>query len=87
MLPPRGPADEHQLAGKRASLRERHAAHHRPWREQDLTQTPVPKGRVSARQKHHPDYSVRLLLCEFHCHYNIPSQFLVLFCQNRTVTK
>lgn len=71
MLPSRGPADEHQLAGERASFGERNAAHHRPRREQDLAQTPVPEGRVPARQKHHPDHRVRLLLCEFHHHCNI----------------
>lgn len=65
VLPPRRPSDEHQLAGVGPGQRERHAAHHRARRQQDLPQTSALETRVPARKEHDPDHSHRLLLCEY----------------------
>lgn len=65
VLPPRGPADEHQLAGLGAGQRQRHAAQHRARRQQDVAQAPLPEARLPARPEHHPDHRHRLLLREW----------------------
>lgn len=65
MLPPWRQADEHQLARLRPGQRQRHAPHHREGGQQNLPQTPAPEARMPTWKKHHPDYSHRLLLCEY----------------------
>lgn len=65
VLPPRRPPDEHQLAGVGSSQRQRHAAHDRAGRQQDLPQTAALETRVPAGEEHDPDHGHRLLLREY----------------------
>ena len=66
VLPPRGPADEHQLARLSAGQRQRHAPHHREGRQQDFPQALALEACLSAWEEHHPDHGHRLLLCKYH---------------------
>ena len=65
VFPPRGPADEHELAGVRHRVGERHPAGHRTRREQVVAQAALPEERVSGGTQHYPDHRHRLLLCEY----------------------
>lgn len=64
MLPPRRPADEHELAGECASVGECNSVSDRPGREQDIPQTIVPERSLPTRTEHDTDHSICVLLCE-----------------------
>ena len=64
MFPSRGPANEHKLARIGHCLGQRESTRHRTRGEQIVTQTLVPKERVSAWSKHYTNNCHCLLLCK-----------------------
>jgi hypothetical protein len=58
-------ADEHKLASECSGICECNTTQYRSWGKQNITQTPLPEGRVPTGSKHHPDYCFSMLLCKY----------------------